>query len=556
MKKLAILLTLILLMTSFMLAAPVSGANILSGDFWYTESNGQATIMSLSTTTIVNLDIPAVIDGYPVVAIYSNAFSNKNEIKTVTIPSSVTFIGNYAFGSCLALTSVTIADGPSPLSIEPNLFYNCTALESVVIPDRVTDMGKYAFRGCTKLENVRLSNNLSTISECFFMDCTSLKNIVIPNSITSIEGSAFSGSGIKNITLSTALKDIGTYAFINCTALDNLILPDSLETIGLSAFQGCTGLSSIIIPKKVSTLSYGLFALCTNLTTIEVGVGVTAFEDNLFSYCSSLSTIIFNGNAPTYPTTLLGWELQLTIYIYEEYKNSFYTGYSYSFANRSVKIINPFSLKSGYVKYGRTIELSPEPFNSCTFYYTTNGSAPSAQNGTLYTTPIVITGDTVIKVAAYSSSTTPHIFQAEYDIFRDMGSSHLSYSFDFASIEMMAGDPEDEYYEEYYAMISEMLGDNIGIMDLTINNRGSWTYNNATVLVAAYDGNKLLSTKIITTDLVSGDNEALLMNYEAEEFSDIFFLVPANMTSMKAFVWSGTDGLLPLADIGTYPPIK
>ena len=71
------------------------------------------------------------------------------------IPSGVTSIGEYAFGGCRGLTSLTISDGVT--SIGYGAFSVCSGLKSVTIPSGVTSIGEYAFGDCSNLINVTFS---------------------------------------------------------------------------------------------------------------------------------------------------------------------------------------------------------------------------------------------------------------------------------------------------------------------------------------------------------------------------------------------------------------
>ena len=62
-------------------------------------------------------------------AIEGFTFSNCKSLTSITIPGSVTSIGNYAFKECTSLTSVTIPD--SVTTIGEGAFYFCTNLATI-----------------------------------------------------------------------------------------------------------------------------------------------------------------------------------------------------------------------------------------------------------------------------------------------------------------------------------------------------------------------------------------------------------------------------------------
>ena len=111
---------------------------------------------------------------------------------SVTIPNSVTSIGDGAFSDCRGLTSVTI-------------------------PNSVTSIGEYAFLGCSGLTSVTIPNSVTSIGGAAFYDCSGLTSVTIPNSVTSIGGGAFRGcSGLTSVTIPNSVTSIGDKAFWNC----------------------------------------------------------------------------------------------------------------------------------------------------------------------------------------------------------------------------------------------------------------------------------------------------------------------------------------------------
>ena len=75
-------------------------------------------------------------------------------LTSVTIPNSVTSIGDYAFRYCSGLTSVAI--GESVESIGAYAFSECSSLTSVTIGESVKSIGELAFAGCNRLESATI----------------------------------------------------------------------------------------------------------------------------------------------------------------------------------------------------------------------------------------------------------------------------------------------------------------------------------------------------------------------------------------------------------------
>ena len=118
------------------------------------------------------------ISGKGTMANYSlnnSPFYHNSDIKTITISSGVTSIGNVVFKYCTSLTSITLPDGVT--SIGDDAFYNCTRLTSITIPDSVTSIGGGAFSYCKNLTSVTIPNSVTRIGDYAFYLCTSLEDV-------------------------------------------------------------------------------------------------------------------------------------------------------------------------------------------------------------------------------------------------------------------------------------------------------------------------------------------------------------------------------------------
>ena len=106
----------------------------------------------------------------------------------MTIPESVTRIGDDTFSSCESLTSITIPEGIT--SIGNCAFNMCGSLTSVTIPDGATSIGEAAFWGCKSLTSVTIPESVTSIGNAAFARCKRLTSVVIQG-VTSIGNRAF-----------------------------------------------------------------------------------------------------------------------------------------------------------------------------------------------------------------------------------------------------------------------------------------------------------------------------------------------------------------------------
>lgn len=206
------------------------------------------------------------------------SFSFGEEVKT--IPADLCY-------GMSNLTSITIPN--SVTSIGDRAFALCTGVKSIVIPNSVISIGIGAFYGCG-LNSVIIGTSVTSIGIDAFCGCTGLSEISIPASVTYLSG--FSGcSGIKTVTIPNSVVSLGDRAFSNCTGITSVIIPESVTTIGNYAFNGCTGLDTLYIPASVEKVGSSIIGNNDNERAV-IFKGIPAYCDFKPTNNTNLETIV------------------------------------------------------------------------------------------------------------------------------------------------------------------------------------------------------------------------------------------------------------------------
>ena len=249
------------------------------------------TVVGIGYCEDTDLVIPATYRGLPVTAIGSNAFESVRSFKSVSIPASVTTIGEKAFASC-GVTSVTFATNSQLTTVDRYAFFSSSSLQSIALPDGVTTIGVAAFNGC---------NNITSIS--------------IPDSITTIEDRAldFDSSAFTVYNNAKYLGNSTNPYLVLVKAIDTSITTYNIHTdaklIYAFAFEDCTLLTSVTIPDSVTIIGNSVFYKCDALESLIIGSGVTSIGDGIIyyeSYDAKLKSVYYGGSAEEWNTIAIG----------------------------------------------------------------------------------------------------------------------------------------------------------------------------------------------------------------------------------------------------------
>ena len=167
----------------------------------------------------------------------------------------VTSLGDGCFGSCSALTSITIPS--SVTSLGENCFSYCSGLTSITIPSSVTSLGGFCFSGCSSLTSITIPSSVTSLSWSCFSGCSSLTSIEIPSSVTSLGENCFAScSGLTSITIPSSVTSLGSSCFSGCRGLTSITIPSSVTSLGGWCFYGCSGLETVYFEGKYCKSNY------------------------------------------------------------------------------------------------------------------------------------------------------------------------------------------------------------------------------------------------------------------------------------------------------------
>ena len=176
---------------------------------------------------------------------YMSSYPGRNTLTKVTLPNTVTALGQHMSGSYCVVQEITL---PASLqTIEDYALQNCSNLTTVHWNDApVTTLGSYVFAGCTSLGSIALPDSITSMGSSVFAGCTSLASVDLPDNLTALSFSTFSGcTSLESVEIPEGVTRIERNTFQNCSSLRELTLPGKVSYIGLGAFDGCTSLKSL-----------------------------------------------------------------------------------------------------------------------------------------------------------------------------------------------------------------------------------------------------------------------------------------------------------------------
>lgn len=170
----------------------------------------------------------------------------------------------------------------------------CDLLTGISIPNTVTKIGEYTFKDCTSLKDINLPDSISVIKEGAFEGCTSLTGeLILPKSLTTLGDNAFKGCNkITETEMPLNIDRIGNNTFYGCSGLQTVSMPYVSE-IGDNAFFECINLTRV--ESSAETIGEGAFNRCSGLNAVILHNNLTEIKDYAFANCGNIEGFMFLG---------------------------------------------------------------------------------------------------------------------------------------------------------------------------------------------------------------------------------------------------------------------
>lgn len=209
-------------------------------------------------------------------------------------PDGVVYVGKVAYrfkGEIVSDSAIVVKEGTG--SINSLAFTGCTGLTSVTLPNSVTKIGESAFYGCTGLTSVTIPNSVTEIGPFAFSHCTGLTSVTIPNSVSLIVRAFTECTGLKKVySLNPVPPVIRSYAFSSYDA--GLFVPQG----SLSAYKSAEGWSNFSNIKEIQE-TVKAESISLNEHSVNLMIGETlSLTAKVLPENVSTKTVAWSSNNP------------------------------------------------------------------------------------------------------------------------------------------------------------------------------------------------------------------------------------------------------------------
>ncbi|WP_424047526.1 leucine-rich repeat domain-containing protein [Prevotella jejuni] len=245
----------------------------------------------------------------------SHAFLNCKKLASITLPNSVTYLGDDnpnsiegggVFEGCESFTSFKFPSSYASSNVSSFTFKNCKNLATIdwngYNPKRLNSC---AFWDCDKITWSQVPQSVEELGDNCFYHCAALTSVDL-SKIKKMDTGVFWATPLTSVEWPAAVTEIPANTFWACGKLTTIKgIPgqpgawDNITKIGANAFNMCTDLTTIKLPADLKTIDAQAFRSCTNLATVDYGTKVETIGDAVFMSTGALKKFFFKGSVKT-----------------------------------------------------------------------------------------------------------------------------------------------------------------------------------------------------------------------------------------------------------------
>jgi len=330
---------------------------ITQGEFMYAINDANTSVsVAVYIGNSENITVPTIVNGYPVLGVTSGFLASNSTVKTVSLPDSITIIGNKAFYSS-AITKITLPKNVTHICDEA--FFKCFALTEVKLNDKLESIGDMAFWNSYSISRMEIPVSVTTIGDEAFAHIGVLNEIVfygnvpqnigseilkssyddnIPTVIYYAKGTNWptptwtnSGKAYKTVEFNTNLINSGyacgynavwmyengtlyitghgdmwnfdskesTPWYAYCDNITSVVVGEGITTVGANSFRECHYIESVTLPDTLTSIGDYAFLNSNRIQILRIPENVNRIGQQAFSYIASFKEIYFYGDVPT-----------------------------------------------------------------------------------------------------------------------------------------------------------------------------------------------------------------------------------------------------------------
>lgn len=244
----------------------------------------------------------------------SHAFLNCKKLASITLPNSVTYLGDDdpnsieggVFEGCESFTSFTFPSSYASSNLPSFTFKNCKNLATInwngYNPKRLNNS---TFYECKKITWNQVPQSVEELGDNCFYYCDALTSVDLSR-IKKMDTGVFWHTPLTSVEWPAAVTEIPARTFWGCGQLTTIKgIPgqpgawDNITKIGEDAFNECTSLTTIKLPAELKTIDAQAFRSCSNLATVDYGTKVETIGDGAFWSTGALKKFFFKGSVKT-----------------------------------------------------------------------------------------------------------------------------------------------------------------------------------------------------------------------------------------------------------------